>query len=397
MKKTVKLILVVVVITILSLMATSAYAAQPENITWNYERDIYSDFTYGGKSVTEGTTEIINTNDKNLVYFDFYAKESGYYAVYCENDSWVIFADEFDGNTAKSIAEYEVFYIGYTEHRIFRLEKGENIMGISFYGIPEDKVTIEYYGSEIVDYTINEDVLDDFIIGWNVWECNPEYFGLNSDTVITFSSGKTLELEENYFEGTCDANPVEGTNKATIEYFGIEKEIEFTAYYADSLIKSAELSNLEKYTTVYEDYTGRNEYIEISGETITVTFTDGTTYVAEVDGNIATIVLPTGMEVSAYVENDSYENCLYIRIMNENFAEIDCEVEGMMLGDNLNVLRENNKESLRWSMNILKRAFKELGEDPQNSSIYFQWSAEEFVQVFRNIMNFAIYYLTFAR
>ena len=83
--------------------------------------------------------------------------------------------------------------------------------------------------------------------------------------------------------------------------------------------------------------------------------------------------------------------------MNENFAEIDCEVEGKMLGENINVLRENNKESLRWSMNILKRAFKELGEDPQNSNIYFRWSAEEFVQVFRNIMNFVVYYLTIAR
>lgn len=397
MKKTFKLILVVTVITILSLMATSAYAAQPENITWNYERDLYEDFTYGGKAVTEGTTEIINPTDKNFAYYDFYAKESGYYAVCTENDSWVIFAEEFDENTAKGIAEYEYFYIGYDEYRLFFLEKGENIMGISFYGLEEDTVTIEYYGSEILDYTINEEILDDYIIGWNVWECNPEYFSVNSDTVITFSSGKTLELEENSFEGTCDSTPVEGKSKATIEFFGIEKEVEFTAYYIDSIVESVELSNVEKHTTVYEDYTGENQYVEISGETLTVSFTDGTKCVAPVEENYATVVLPTGYQTEAYIGHDTYENILNVEFFGKRFIEINCEVEGMMLGDNLNVLRENNMESLRWSMRALEYAFENLGDNREMSGVFFRWSAEAFAQVFRNITSFVMYYLTFAR
>ena len=165
----------------------------------------------------------------------------------------------------------------------------------------------------------------------------------------------------------------------------------------DKGLKRTDLRELAGISTTTLAKLGKNEYVSMEGETLTVKFTDGTEYAATVNKwNDADIILPCGKTVTA-VLGQNYFDEFYIIIAEEYFERISCEKEGMMLGENLNILHENNMETLRWTFNILEIAFGNLGDNPEKAGEYFLWSAEEFVQVFRNIMNFVTYYLTFAR
>ncbi len=390
MKKTVKLILVVTVIAILSLMATSAYAYEiGDQIKWQDENK--RDAFYAGE-ITEGLNEVPESDTGRV--FKFEAQKTGYYFI--TESIGPSFLKEFENNKIVGHAEMDGMIDENNNHgSIVYLEKGTHYallwceFGAAF--------RIEYFGTvENIIY----DEENSFVLGEDAYLSDEknEIYVSGYDITVEFSNGRKLTRVYGSDVSLMLIDELKnGENKVVYNFIGgYEETITVGIYEITKVIKSVELSNIGRYTTIYKDYNGYYNDIDIGEETLTVKFTDGTEYVAMVEQNgVAQVVLPFGKTVTAYI-GYKHENTFCVTISYEVFLSVECEVEGMMLGDNLNVLRENNMESLRWSMNLLKDAFENLGEDPEVAGMLLRWSAEEFVQVFRNITRFVTYYLTIA-
>lgn len=394
MKKTFRAIIATLLIAILTLsMGTAAFAASGD-LNWYDGSDgaLINTFTYGGKSIEEGKTKI-SSNGNETVYYDFEVENSGYYFIDTANDSWVMIPETVSGNNAEGFID-DVYY-GENEKRIFLLEDGETVIGINFYKETEDTITVEYLGEKVVDFTVDEKELACRIIGWDVWEANMEYFWVETDTVITFSSGKTFEIKDFGFEGTCDPTPKTGKNTATLEFFGVEKEVEFNAYYITDIVESAEISNPYDYTTIKTDYNGYEYWDYINNETLTVTFKDGSKFTTTLDNGDACIVLPGGREIYAGVSmtgNENGETVLGIRIAGTLFTEYEVNFEEMTLAENLGSLNEDNMYALDWAKYYFERGISYLADDPEYALKYFKWSFEDFIQIFRNVSELIGFY-----
>ena len=406
MKKTLRTIISALLIAIIALSsAASAFAtAIPETINWaaTYEElgEYYRAFYYGNKSLSEGKTEIRNTEDyDDLVYFDFVAEE-GYYFIDTKRDSWVMIPESFDGTNA--IGYIESTTIGEEEERVFFLEAGERVIGINFYCMTKDEITIEYLGKEVTDFTVEEDALKDYIINYDIGNWGLEdgvipYFYTETDSDITFSSGKILNAEDICISGKCNGKIKSGKNTATLEFFGKEKEVEFTAYYVEELIETAELSNVENYLTTKVDYQDWVYYIEVPNEILTVYFTDGTSTTVKIIDNYGTVTLPSGREIDAWVGLDTDERdnlILDIEIAYHTVNSYDVETEEFTFAENVAELNRNNKSALEWAAREFRRAIESISTDPEYAADSFIWAVQDFFQVFRNMLDFAKCYLS---
>lgn len=394
MKKTFRAIIATLLIAILTLSMGAAAFAASGDLNWYDSSDgtLINTFNYGGKSIEEGKTKI-SSNGNNMVYYNFEVENTGYYLIDTANDSWVMIPETVSGNNAEGFVND--LFSGNKEDRVFLLEKGETVIGINFYAVTEDSITVEYLGEKVVDFTVDEKALTCRIIGWDVWDCDMEYFWVETDSVITFSSGKTFELKDFDFEGTCDSTPKTGKNTATLEFCGVEKDVEFTAYYITDIVESAEISNPYDYTTIKTDYNGYEYWDYINNETLTVTFKDGSKFTTTLDYGDAFVVLPGGREVYAWVsmtENDNEETVLGIRIAGTLFTEYEAEFEEMTLAENLGVLNENNMYAVDWMKFNINMGIDYLSDDPEWAFKYFKWSFEDFIQIFRNISEIISFY-----
>ncbi len=398
MKKTVKLILVVTVIAILSLMATSAYAYEiGDTVTWQYEcgegETGEACYVYAGE-FKEGMNNVERSNEDRVYKFE--AKESGYYFI---SECGGIFFEEKSENGKLSGFE-EIQYMTDDEGdigSIVYLEKGTHFALLYLeYGTT---IKIEYYGTiekttfgENGNFILNEDAF--------IFDSEAEIVGAYGyNLTVEFSNGRSLA---NHYDIAVEfylADELKSGENEVIYKLpgGYEEKTTVTIYEITDIIESVEISNIGRYTTVYEDYTGENKPVSIEGETLSVKFTDGTEYTATVnERNEAEIPLSCGKTVTAYLGQNWFDE-FYIVIAEEYYERICCEKEGMMLGENIKALHENNMESLRWSINILRIAVEKLRSDPVNAGDYFRWSANEFVDIFRNISSFTLYYLTLTK
>lgn len=406
MKKTLRTIISALLIAIIALSsAASAFAtAIPETINWaaSYEElEEYSrTFVYGNKSLGIGENEIRNTADyDNRIYFAFFATE-GYYFIDTKRDSWVMIPETFDGTNA--IGYRKGTDVGEEEERVFFLEAGETVIGINFYGMTKDEITIEYLGKEVTDFTVEEDALKDYIIdydigNWDLTENDLPYFYTETDSVVTFSNGKTITAENICISGECNGKIKSGKNTATLEFFGKEKEVEFTAYYVEELIETAELSNVENYLTTKVDYQDWAYYIEVHNEILTVYFTDGTSAEFEIEYNCGTVILPSGREIDAWVGLDTDERdnlILDIEIAYHTVNSYDVETEEFTFAENVAELNRNNKSALEWAAREFRWAIESISTDPEYAADSFIWAVQDFFQVFRNMLDFAKCYLS---
>ena len=396
MKKTLRTITSAILIAIIALGSTVAAFATGGSIEWvdtDYEASVY--YAYGGKELELGTSVINNTNPgDNLVYYEFEAENSGYYTIYTE-ESWIKVPDYMQNGKAYDFLPWEL--IDDNGKRLYYIEKGENIIGFNLYDNETDTVEIEYLAEEIVDFTIEEEALDNIIIGWDINKYDAGTFWITSDSVVTFSNGTELSLEDFEFECTNKEYPSDGKNTATIRFGDETKKITYTAYKIESIIDSVELTNVEDYLTAKVDY---NNYLYtegVHGETLTVYFKDGTKTEAVVGYGYAEITLPCGKTVEAcigeyWTEGD--EVCFAIEIAGHNFAEYEYEIERQTIAENLLTLKEDNDYMLYWAKEDFITGIENIVTDPEWAFEYFGWSVREFFQVFTNMITFMRFYLS---
>ncbi len=406
MKKTIRTITAALLIAIIALgTSLSAFAATAGSIVWtDTEADYSRLFVYGGHPLETGRTEIRNNSaEDDLVYFDFKVEKEGYYYIDTENNSWVMIPEVAGSGKVYDYREAET--VGEDEERLFWLDEGKTVIGINFYDQSSDEIAIMFCGEEVEDYTVEEAALQNYIIGWNIWECDcddcAKYFWVNTDTVITFSSGITLEIEDYCFYGTCTTSPAEGTGKATLDFMGKKKEVEFTAFYIDSIVESVEMTNVENYLDAEVGYDGWYYTKEVAGETLTVHFKDGTSYTAILEDCYCDVELPDGKTVGAWVgeyweegSDETEEVYFAIYVANKAFEKRNYNTERKPLGENLLMLYEDNKRTLEWAKNDFGYMLENLATDPESAMNNLYWSVDEFIQAFRNIITFVKFYMT---
>ncbi len=429
MKKTVKILSAIVLIAaIISGATLSVFATEemPMSIEW---KDLMGDdikFYYGGKPLEEGFNEVdfmeapfpdeyddysieeilLLGRELSNVYYEFDVEKSGYYRITTEGTASFAFSKSFDGETATGTADC----LGYGDtveniekgiyQSICYLEKGLTAVGVIYYLVSMDdyvnKITIEYVGEDVTGYTIDETTLDDFLIGINVWEDAGGEFGLSTTGAVTFSSGETIEMTELYIPGTCSSTPKEGKNKAIIELFGIEKEIEFTAYRLENIIDSVQIPDVETYSTCKIAYDGTKKFADIQGEEITFKFTDGTYYSATVNDNMASVILPNGMVVDAFV-GVSYNNdgklCFMVSVLDMVFAEYEITEKENSFIENAGALAEDNLMAFYGAGDSFAVGIVNLFAHPDFSMTCFGLIFEELSMLFVNFAAFVNYYI----
>lgn len=415
MKKTVRAAVAILLAAVMMFgMSSVAFAAYDSSakVEWtNLFGDDY-DFYFSELVLTEGENavsftdsgiDITNIDEEeirgiNAVCYEFEAEKSGYYLMSSDYDTVYSVAESYGGTTANGCREY-VEYGEEPYNNIFYIEEGTNLVGITFAFesyIILDVVNIEFLGSEIKSYSLSEEKLDDYIIGMNVWEDNSGEIAMATDCEVTFAPEKKHTMNDVVLMGTCSATPKEGKSKATVELFGIEKEVEFTAYYLETLIKSAEITNLNKHTVFSNDYKGARHYDDASGETITVKFNDGTEYSALLNESIAEIVLPNGVSVTAYAGltlNDDGSYDFIISVGDIILARYGVTEEDKSFFENIGTLTDDNFEALRKSAEDFFVGIQYLGSDSEFMMQCFGMIFDDFAQTFVNFISFIKYYI----
>lgn len=416
MKKTLKSILAVTLALILSFGTLTAFAETSETLEWYFEYDeVTLEYEFFGE-LTEGVNEISTDSDVNSRYYTMDTK-AGYYLFskgdYSqENFIWnVITPEEIRDGIAynaedtildwwEPVSEDSEEELGYF---IYKFDAGETIIGVDVITVPGSEapeLTIEYLGECITDFDVKE---KEFVLGYDVYIDSEGW--ISSDLTLSFSGGKTIDAKNVGLEFTC-GEIVEGENTLTFEIDGFEKDFIVTVNSVDHYIKSAELSNAEKYSKLYIDYNGEYWYYPVNDEVVTVTFTDSTQKDVFINDGFGYVEFPNGKEypVFVYIDCDYDDNCyLYIVSCEKVINKYEGEITKYNFIENGDILADNNKyefeeflNDLYWGLNeafmynTIADIFNSLFGTSFDTLIGI---SDLFNDLFRNIMTFIKFYL----
>ncbi len=235
-------------------------------------------------------------------YVNFEVKEPGYYLFTSDRKdmytfSWIFVPEDsqsgqIDGYYSAVISQYE------NEDILEYFEAGEHTLLISrTEGIDSTGVNVEYLGKEITDIQIEQEDLDNVILGYDeiirrddrdkntLWivphdmtEVEEGLYGNSFRAKIIFSSGKVHDMGDVGLGYHVKGGKLkEGKNTVTFdlgEKFGFYKEFVITAHSPKEYVKDIEISNIDEFKKVKINEVGfvhsRPENYEV-----TVTYADG--------------------------------------------------------------------------------------------------------------------------
>ncbi|MBQ3045941.1 MAG: hypothetical protein IJD49_08325 [Clostridia bacterium] len=383
MKKTMKSIIAATLALVMLLCSVPAFAAgADETVKWYWWEDNYHEYHYEGV-LEEGTVEF-GKDTPEYIYYTFDAQEEGYYLMTEENE-WLgaimpeeikngsfygeIYCDEHIGKIAETGDFASLWY----------LEEGEHIIGFYLGGGTGSPSTLaecggfslEYCGKEITDLEFDENSLDGLVIDYDL--CFNEHSGREDEyhmsdvdgVTVTFSGGKSITVDDNGYYVYPQGEIKEGVNEFEVDFLGYKENITVIAYSLSHYIKSAELNNVEKYTDIKMLYDCNYEYNgDFSGETVTVTFADGTkkNYVLD-EFNGAEIKLDNGRKyyIDVYYTFNLTECDLHISFgFYETLCKYECNVEQASFKENLEWFKFNIEHGTYWNVRNIREAFNNI-------------------------------------
>ena len=403
MEKTMKSIIAATLALVMLLCSVPAFAAgADETVKWYWWEDNYHEYHYEGV-LEEGTVEF-GKDTPEYIYYTFDAQEEGYYLMTEENE-WLgaimpeeikngsfygeIYCDEHIGKIAETGDFASLWY----------LEEGEHIIGFYLGGGTGSPSTLaecggfsfEYCGKEVSDLTFDENSLEGLVLNCDL-RINEhsgrenEYYMADIDGVtVTFSGGKTVTVDDNGYYVYPQDKIKEGANELEVELLGYKEDITVTAYPLSHFISSAQLVNVENHTDIkmFYDY-GYECDGDFSGETVTVTFADGTkkNYALDEFGG-ADITLDNGREyyIDVYYSFDLNECDLYISFgYYETLCKYECNVEQASVKENLEWLKFNVEHGTYWERSRIKYAFFDIFES--DSAFELMNNINDFIAIF---------------
>ena len=408
-RKNLKSFVATILAAVIALSCFNVSFAASETIIWDLYEETYS-YEYAG-SLIEGENGIGNP-ESNSSYYTFDAQEAGFYVFTYNyyNASWRIdIAESFENDTAQNSVDQYFFYDEdeeEIENFLVYLEKGEQIIGVeNYYSEDGEALIIEYMGEEITSFETESETL---LLGQEI-HCYSEeyegedeayYYSLYSDVTVTFSSGKTITINDLW--GEISEEIQKGENVLPYEFLGKEYEFRVKVELITDYIENVEISNVEDYHI--KEYYSHYDFPSLDGETLTVTFKDGSTaeYTFGIDEEF---VLPNGKETwfgfGFYV--DDGDAFLEIYIANTVIKTYDCGITGADFSENKEMLKSNIIEQVNNFSYYLRRAmiialecdsFEEyVSYGLEESLMRFRWACEAFVGIFTESFYLIGYYL----
>ena len=245
-----------------------------------------------------GNNHVDFEDGTDTYYVTFSVEKPGYYHFKCDREDlyrfgWIFVPeDSLNGNISDF---YKAAFSFYDNGQFDYFEAGEHTLLISrTEGIDSLNIDIEYLGEEITDIQIEQEDLDNVILGYNeiallddgklfylphdMTEVEEGKYGNSFRTKIIFSSGKVHDMGNVGLGYHVKGGKLkEGKNTVTFslaESFGFDKEFEITAHSPTEYIKDIEVSNLDEFKTVKINEEGFVYNIPENFD-ITVTYADG--------------------------------------------------------------------------------------------------------------------------
>lgn len=356
------------------------------------------EYTYAGE-LSEGWNIVCEKVAGKYVY--------AYYSVKVENDGYykVVYGDDTNSMSAyilldisdnyKKIHGEDLFWNEYTYKSVYHLEKGEYILVVDVYSaLYSAEVYFEYMGESITDISFDHEQILDYDFDYY----NDGHFNSYADATITFSSGKTVEYTDGMLSGKMKSDYVDGKNEVIISFIDKEYPSTATVYPASHYISDVELSNAEYYMENTIEYYCDIDAVYPYGETVTVTFTDGTTLTEEFDGMIY-ITLPNGQNYELNIDfyfvptKNRQKCCMEICLEYITLKEYWFSGKKVSLGENLDKLKESNSELFKILKEELEFVF-EYGEPDDKLEAFIAYPTMIFLNVIMHFLFFFNYYAT---
>lgn len=391
MKRNFKAIIAAMLAAVMAFTGLTAFAenSTPSELEWNYYGEYYY-YDYAGE-LAVGENEIDNSTSDYL-WYTFDVQTAGFYYIsYDCSDSniWIGIPERYENGKAYNEAS-RIYHGGDDiDGIICYFESGENIAAFEIYDIDEGTtINVDFYGEEITAVTVSETLILNYDIYKN-WDESGYY--IDSKITIEFPEGQTAETHEIYC--TADKKIVTGANTLEAHILGQKIEMTVDVYCVSDVIESAEISNINDYLTVTEYYDGYN-YNEPYGETLTVTFKDGTK--GEVCLNDDEyLTLPNGRNVWCYtdVEIDRDKAVLTVYVAGTAVASYDCSMVPASTIENLDELKANNAYNLSMVSHYIRQALisvlecdsidEFLNYGAQEAADRLYWAIDYILDIFR--------------
>lgn len=401
-KKLLSVILAIIVTFAIILCSfTTVFATDDILKNGDYERIYCGEISYGWTEVCERPT--FSTEDL-YIYYTFNATEDGYYLFGYGTPHTDMWAGILDTTTGTEPDYEETIYdYYYVVDKIYYLEKGSYNFVIDIYSTAEDvNIQSEFLGKDITGISFDYEQLLDYDLYWYGSEGSYS-FDSYADATITFSSGKIYEFNDGVLEGTVDSEPVEGKNNVKVNFLDKEIPTSVTVYPVSHFIMDVELSNVEYYLKNTVEYYNHLEKEYPYGETITVTFTNGTKQTVEYKTSQEWVTLPNGQGYEIYVGYDTDYNFLVkntyqlVICLGFNCIIKTYDVNGSKAAfiENIKALHEDNKVPLNEIYENMKLMFKSAGSEED-----LMWCFENMIfgllEIYINCYDFFHYYISFS-
>lgn len=297
----------------------------------------------------------------NFALYVFNAPADGYYLFRHGTPDAYMWAgiiesesDKFPPDCIETVSEdnetQEIYYLNKGKH-IFNVEMCHFKVSINVY--------TEYLGESVTDISFEHDQLWGPDFNWHKTD-DGYYFVSSADAAITFSSGKTVAFSNGMLTGKMLSEPVDGDNELIIDFLGQQIPSSATVYPESHYITDAELSNVEKYTENVVRYYNHYEMDNPYGETVTVTFSDGSTDSAVYTADENYITFPNGQEYEFTVSYNTYVETLLIRMGNYIIKEYDLYAKKASLSDNFEVFVQECKDIVDESAELFNYSIENL-------------------------------------
>ena len=377
MKKAIKIAaMFVLLISIFTLSAS----AKNKTIEWDY----YSDgsfsytYTYGGE-LKIGANEIMPVEESKwfnfdgfydyYVYYEFEVETSGYYKIETLNPL-VPFSPDVSQDIRDGVVygEKELIYLDDYSNCVF-LDEGDSVIGVNFfyyedvdYGEDFSKeLNISYLGKEITDVQIDDEYLEDIILGYHI---STEYDDENKTDLyvsgkMIFDNGTECVFWQSA-EVTYPEDIAPGKNKLTFDVVGFKKDYTVDIKTIDDYIEKIEIRNLEEVAVVTETFLPDYIYSPDYYIDLVITLPDGTEITDSEVYYYYDLELKGEKELTIWFEYDMGEDGKWYLIAyagNEELlrepcetAESDAITNGYILGEKIAETTIFMLEDFSWYM-----------------------------------------------